>query len=77
MHNVPRHSETHFKVVVVSERFNGLPLVKVSVGCVCVHACMCVCEGNERCVRVCIHVYMFATMYIPWNHHCFFSRDTN
>jgi len=26
-HNVPRGSETHFKVTVVSARFEGLPLV--------------------------------------------------
>lgn len=24
MHNVPKNSETHFKVVIVSERFSGL-----------------------------------------------------
>lgn len=30
MHNVPKGSETHFKVVVVSEKFDGLPLIKVS-----------------------------------------------
>lgn len=29
MHNVPKGAETHFKVVVVSEKFNGLPLIKV------------------------------------------------
>ena len=29
MHNVPRHSETHFKVVIVAECFNGLSLLKV------------------------------------------------
>ncbi|XP_019875160.1 bolA-like protein DDB_G0274169 isoform X2 [Aethina tumida] len=28
MHNVPKGSETHFKVVVVSEKFNNLPLIK-------------------------------------------------
>jgi len=28
MHNVPKGSETHFKVVVVSERFAGLPSVR-------------------------------------------------
>lgn len=27
MHNVPRGSESHFKVTVVSERFNGLRLI--------------------------------------------------
>lgn len=32
MHNVPLGSETHFKVLVVSEEFNGLPLIKVGVG---------------------------------------------
>lgn len=30
MHNVPKGAETHFKVVVVSEKFSGLPLIKVS-----------------------------------------------
>lgn len=29
MHNVPKGAETHFKVLVVSERFEGLPLIKV------------------------------------------------
>lgn len=29
MHNVPKGAETHFKVVVVSELFDGLPLIKV------------------------------------------------
>lgn len=28
IHNVPKRSETHFKVVVVSEEFGGLPLIK-------------------------------------------------
>ena len=28
MHNVPRGSETHFKVVVVSDRFDSVPLIK-------------------------------------------------
>ncbi|XP_064641530.1 bolA-like protein DDB_G0274169 [Lineus longissimus] len=28
MHNVPKGSESHFKVVVVSEKFTGLPLIK-------------------------------------------------
>ncbi|KAB0801830.1 hypothetical protein PPYR_04016 [Photinus pyralis] len=28
MHNVPKGSETHFKVVVVSEKFSGVPLIK-------------------------------------------------
>lgn len=30
MHNVPKDSETHFKVLVVSEKFDELPLIKVS-----------------------------------------------
>lgn len=30
MHNVPKGSETHFKVVVVSAKFDGLPLLSVS-----------------------------------------------
>jgi BolA protein len=29
MHNVPPGSETHFKVVVVSDKFDNLPLIKV------------------------------------------------
>nr|XP_021192769.1 bolA-like protein DDB_G0274169 isoform X1 [Helicoverpa armigera] len=28
MHNVPKGAETHFKVVVVSDKFEGLPLIK-------------------------------------------------
>ncbi|XP_062559516.1 bolA-like protein DDB_G0274169 [Armigeres subalbatus] len=28
MHNVPKGSETHFKVLVVSKEFDGLPLIK-------------------------------------------------
>ncbi|XP_047984333.1 bolA-like protein DDB_G0274169 [Leguminivora glycinivorella] len=28
MHNVPKGAETHFKVVVVSDKFDGLPLIK-------------------------------------------------
>ncbi|XP_059488413.1 DNA-binding transcriptional regulator BolA [Neocloeon triangulifer] len=28
MHNVPKGSETHFKVVVVSSKFEGMPLIK-------------------------------------------------
>lgn len=31
MHNVPKGSETHFKVVVVSEKFDKQPLVEVSL----------------------------------------------
>lgn len=31
MHNVPKGAETHFKVVVVSQKFEGLPLIKVSL----------------------------------------------
>ena len=27
MHNVPKDSETHFKVVIVSEQFEGIPLI--------------------------------------------------
>lgn len=30
MHNVPKGAETHFKVVVVSNKFEGLPLIKVN-----------------------------------------------
>lgn len=30
MHNVPKNSETHFKVHVVSNKFDNLPLIKVS-----------------------------------------------
>ncbi|XP_054726270.1 bolA-like protein DDB_G0274169 [Anastrepha obliqua] len=28
MHNVPQGSETHFKVLIVSEKFDDLPLIK-------------------------------------------------
>ncbi|KAJ8958270.1 hypothetical protein NQ318_017414 [Aromia moschata] len=28
MHNVPKGAETHFKVVVISDKFDGLPLIK-------------------------------------------------
>ncbi|KAL6424195.1 hypothetical protein ACFW04_009806 [Cataglyphis niger] len=28
MHNVPKDSETHFKVVIVSEKFNKQPLIE-------------------------------------------------
>lgn len=28
MHNVPKGAETHFKVLVVSEKFEGLSLIK-------------------------------------------------
>ncbi|HID82152.1 MAG TPA: BolA/IbaG family iron-sulfur metabolism protein [Chromatiales bacterium] len=28
MHNVPEDADSHFKVTVVSERFNDLPLIK-------------------------------------------------
>lgn len=31
MHNVPRGSETHFKVVVVSKEFENVPLIGVSI----------------------------------------------
>lgn len=30
MHNVPKGSETHFKVVIVSPEFQGKPLIQVS-----------------------------------------------
>lgn len=31
MHNVPKGSETHFKVVVVSDKFQNQPLIKVII----------------------------------------------
>lgn len=31
MHNVPPDSESHFKVLVVSTKFEGLTLIKVSL----------------------------------------------
>lgn len=31
MHNVPKGSESHFKVVVVSEKFDKQPLLKVDI----------------------------------------------
>lgn len=33
MHNVPKGAETHFKVVVVSDKFSDVPLIKVT--CLC------------------------------------------
>jgi BolA protein len=30
MHNVPKGSESHFKVLVVSKEFDGLALIKVN-----------------------------------------------
>lgn len=32
MHNVPKDAETHFKVLVVSAKFESLPLIKVTPG---------------------------------------------
>lgn len=29
MHNVPKGSETHFKVLIVSDQFDSMPLIKV------------------------------------------------
>jgi len=29
MHNVPKEAEMHFKVIVVSKEFEGLPLIQV------------------------------------------------
>lgn len=31
MHNVPKGSETHFKVIVVSDTFRDKPLIKVRI----------------------------------------------
>lgn len=31
MHNVPKGSETHFKVLVVSDKFQNEPLIKVII----------------------------------------------
>lgn len=31
MHNVPKGSETHFKILVVSNKFESLPLIKVTI----------------------------------------------
>ena len=33
MHNVPKGSETHFKVVVVSKEFEDKPLIQVYIFC--------------------------------------------
>lgn len=30
MHNVPKGAETHFKVLIVSDKFEDLPLIKVT-----------------------------------------------
>lgn len=37
MHNVPKDSETHFKVVIVSEKFNKQPLIEVIIRDSCVY----------------------------------------
>lgn len=37
MHNVPKGSETHFKVVIVSEKFNKQPLIEVIIKDSCVY----------------------------------------
>lgn len=42
MHNVPKSAETHFKVVVVSDKFEELPLIKVSVFHICFHVVDCI-----------------------------------
>lgn len=34
MHNVPKNAETHFKVVIVSDEFSGMPLIKVDTASV-------------------------------------------
>ena len=31
MHNVPKGSESHFKVLVVSKDFENIPIIKVSI----------------------------------------------
>lgn len=31
MHNVPKGSETHFKVIAVSDKFKDIPLIKVRI----------------------------------------------
>lgn len=31
MHNVPKDAETHFKVIIVADEFEGMPLSTVSV----------------------------------------------
>lgn len=38
MHNVPKGSETHFKVLVVSGKFESLPLIKVLCGLFSFHS---------------------------------------
>lgn len=40
MHNVPKDAETHFKVVVVSEKFDGFALIKVKNE-YCLQTCQC------------------------------------
>lgn len=37
MHNVPKGAETHFKVVVVSDQFNNIPLIKVTYISIKIH----------------------------------------
>lgn len=31
MHNVPKGSETHFKIIAVSDKFKDVPLIKVRI----------------------------------------------
>lgn len=52
MHNVPKGSETHFKVIVVSDKFNDLPLIKV-------HFCHYLMCPKLQVQRICIKYIIF------------------
>jgi stress-induced morphogen len=44
MHNVPKNSETHFKVVVVSDKFDKQPLIKVCMNALYVYLTEFICK---------------------------------
>lgn len=49
MHNVPKSAETHFKVVVVSDKFEGLPLIKVRAPHICFIVAVCTYSKYNIC----------------------------
>lgn len=61
MHNVPKGSETHFKVLVVSKQFEGLTLIKVnSITTSLKYSCPCINWKNLLFLgNVCFHKLKF------------------
>lgn len=51
MHNVPKSAETHFKVVVVSGKFEGLPLIKVRTFHICFKVADCTYSLKTKCTQ--------------------------